>query len=241
MKSFKQLREELIKVSGQKGSNPGGTYKDTEKNTEHYIKHPDNADQAKTEVLSSKLHELMGIHTLKPKLVNVERNKTSVSTEFNHNLEPVTSKHIPHLTHEHHKQLGKIYAAGVLTKNWDAMGTGIEHGQGNVSLDKKKGHLVSTDQGGSFNFRAQGGHKDYGHDIAEKDSLRNPSMSEGAKFFNKAMEHPGVKQHVVDSLKNMHPDKVHEAFKSSGLSNWEELHNNFKQRHKKMLDNLESS
>ena len=130
MKTFNQLKEELEKVSGPKGSNPGGVYKDSETGEHHYIKHPANPDHAKTEVLSSKIHELMGIHTLKPTLVKVEHNKLSVSTKFNHDIEPIKSKHLPHLTDDHHKQLGKIYAAGVLTKNWDAIGTGIDYGQG---------------------------------------------------------------------------------------------------------------
>lgn len=236
MKSFKQLQEELKQLSGQMGSNPGGVYHDSDTNKKYYIKHPSNSDQAKTEVLSAKLHGLMGIHTLNPKLVNVSGNKPSVSSEFNDNLEPLKSEHIPHLTPEHHKQLGKIYAAGVLTKNWDALGTGIEHGQGNVSLDKKTGHLISTDQGGSFNFRAQGGHKDYGDDIAEKDSLRNPSVSEGAKFINHVMQNPEVHSHINDTLKGMNMQKVHDAFRTSGLSNWEQLHKNFVERHKKMID-----
>lgn len=236
MKSFRQFTEELQKISGQMGSNPGGIYHDSDTNKKYYIKHPDNSEQAKTEVLSAKLHGLMGIHTLNPKLVTVHGNKPSVSTEFNDNLEPLKSSHIPSLTPEHHKQLGKIYAAGVLTKNWDALGTGIEYGQGNVSHDKKTGHLVSTDQGGSFNFRAQGGHKDYGSDIAEKDSLRNPSISEGAKLINHAMSNPEVQKHVHETLKGMDMDKVHHAFKTSGLSNWQDLHKNFVERHKKMID-----
>lgn len=240
MITFKLLREALQKISGQMGSNPGGVYKDDD-GSEHYIKHPKNPDQAKSEVLSAKIHELMGIHTLKPKLAHVEPNKTSVSSKFNHDIEPITTKHMGNLTDEHHKQLGNIYAAGVLTKNWDAMGTGIDYGQGNVSLDKKKGHLVSTDQGGSFNFRAQGGHKNYGDDISEKDTLRDEGMSEGAPFFNKALAHPGVKQHVIDSLKNLNMGAVHKAFKASNLHNAEELHNNFKERHKKLLDHLTNS
>jgi hypothetical protein len=241
MKRFRQFTEELRQISGSRGSNPGGVYKDDEDDSEHYIKHPKNPDQAKSEVLSGRIHELMGIHTLKPKLINVHPNTTSVSTKFNHHLEPITSAHLSELNSEHHKQLGNIYSAGVLTKNWDAMGSNIDRGDGNVSLDKKHGHLVSTDQGGSFNFRAQGGHKHYGDDISEKDTLRDPTVSQGAKFFNKALEHPGVKEHVVDTLKNLDHKAVHTAFKESGLSNWEELHNNFKERHKKLLDNLSNS
>lgn len=239
MKHFKQLSEELKKISGQQGSNPGGRYKDSDSGKEYYIKHPKAKDQDKTEVLSAKLHELLGVKTLKPELV-AHDDKPSVKTEFNSNLEPLKSKHINELTSDHHKQIGKIYAAGVLTKNWDAFGTGIESGEGNVMIDKKKGRLVSIDQGGSFNHRAQGGHKEYGPDINEKDSLKDPHMSEGAKFVNTSLNHPGVKEHVHEALKNLDLKKIHDAFKTSGLENHEELHKNFLERHKKLLDHFSS-
>ena len=239
MKSFQQfLYEKLVQQSASRGSNDGGVYKETDDNSEHYIKHPFNPDQAKSEVLSGKIHNLMGVHTLNPKISHVESNRLSVSTKFNHNLEPLKSKHLPSLTSEHHKQLGKIYAAGVLTKNWDALGTGIEHGQGNVAIDKKRGHFVSLDQGGSFNFRASGKYKDYKNDISEKDSLRDPKISAGAHIINHAMSNPEVKPHVLHTLKRMDMGKVHEAFKNSGLHNWEELHKNFTERHQKLIDHL---
>lgn len=238
MITYKKLIEELIKQSRSKGSNAGGVYKETDDNSEHYIKHPSNPEQAKTEVLSAKLHGLMGIETLNPKLANIEPNKLSVSSEYNHNLEPLKREHLTSLTTEHHKQLGKIYAAGVLTKNWDAMGTGIEYGQGNVMKNKKTGKLVSVDQGGSFNFRAQGGHKDYDGNIPEKDSLRDSNVSEGAHFINHAMSNPEVKTHILHTLKTMDMDKVHKAFKASGLDNWEDLHKGFKERHKKFISHL---
>lgn len=237
MKLFKQLKEELTKISGQQGSNPGGRYKDDETGKEYYIKHPKAEHQDKTEVLSAKLHELMGVKTLKPELT-VHDNKKSVKTEYNSDLTPLKSHHIDKLNLDHHKQIGNIYAAGVLTKNWDAFGTGIDHGEGNVMLDKKKGHLVSIDQGGSFNHRAQGAHKPYGNDIAEKDTLRDSKMSEGARFINKSLEHPEVKEHIKQSLQNLNLNKVHEAFKNSGLDNHEELHKNFLERHKKLLDHF---
>lgn len=236
MKTYSILIEELEKISGAKGSNPGGIYKDSDTNEEHYIKHPDNQEQAKSEVLSAKLHELLGVHTLKPELKEVNKGKLSVSSKFNHNLEPLTSKHIPELTQEHHNQLGKIFSAGVLTKNWDAAGTGIESGQGNIMKDKKHGHLVSIDQGGSFKFRAQGDHKDYDHEISEHDTLRNPKMSEGAKFFKPSVDHPETKKAIKTSLENLDMDKVHHTFENSKMKDWKVLHNTFKERHKKMLD-----
>jgi hypothetical protein len=230
MKTFKIFTEELKKVSGQLGSNPGGIYKDSDTHEQYYMKTPDNHDQAKTEVLSAKLSHLMGIHTTNPEL-----HGKSIKSKFNPNLVPLTSKH-HNLTIEHHKQLGKIFAAGVLHKNWDIAGSGIDAGQGNIMVDKKHGHLVSIDQGGSFNFRAQGGHKDYDPEIHEHDSLRDSSMSEGAKRFNEALAHPETHKAIHDSLKNLDMDKVHHLFKNSGLSNHEELHTNFKARHKKLLD-----
>ena len=234
MKSFKQLTEELTKLSGQQGSNPGGKYKDNETGKEYYIKHPKAEHQDKTEVLSAKIHELMGVKTLKPELTDHD-GKKSVKTEYNNDLMPLKSQHLDKLTSDHHKQIGRIYAAGVLTKNWDAFGTGMDHGEGNVMVDKKKGHLVSIDQGGSFNHRAQGGHKPYDTDISEKDTFRDPKMSEGAKFINKALEHPEVKDHIKNTLQNLNLNKVHEEFKNSGLENHEELHKNFLEKHKKML------
>lgn len=239
MKKFKQLTEELQKITDQLGSNPGGRYKDTETNKDYYIKHPKAKDQDKTEVLSAKLHELMGVKTLKPELT-VHNDKPSVKSEYNHDLEPLKSHHIDKLNLDHHKQIGNIYAAGVLTKNWDAFGTGMDYGDGNVMIDKKKQHLVSIDQGGSFNHRAQGAHKDYGSDIDEKDTFKDPKMSEGAKFVNKALEHKEVRDHVKNTLQNLNMDHVKSAFENSGLSNASELHRNFLERHKKLLDHFSS-
>lgn len=237
-KQFKNLLEELIKQSGAKGSNPGGVYMDSDDNSQYYIKHPYNPDQAKTEVLSANLYNLLGIKTLNPKLSNVVPNKLSVSSKFNDNLETLTSQHIPKLNTEHLKQLGSIYAAGVLTKNWDVIGSGIEYGQGNIAVDKKSGHLVSMDQGGSFNFRANGGHKDYDGDIPEKDSLRNSAVSEGAHFFNHVFKNSNVKPHVFQTLQNLDMKKVHHLFKDSGLYNWQDLHHSFVERHQKLLNHF---
>lgn len=237
MKTFKQIQEELQKLSGSKGSNPGGIFKDSDTNKEYYIKHPNVPEQAHAEVLASKIHNLMGLHTLNPEVRSIN-GKTSVVTEYNRNIEPLKAKHISSLSNDNHKHLGNMYAAGVLTKNWDIVGTGIEYDQGNIFKHKNSDHLISGDTGGSFHFRAQGGHKDYGSDIAEKDSLLNPDISEGSHFFNHALAQPGVKEHVKNTLQNLDMNKVQQAFKESGLDNYEELHKNFVERHKKLLDSF---
>lgn len=239
MKSFKLFVEELQKTGSQQGSNPGGKYKDSDTGKEYYIKHPDNPDQAKVEKLTSDIHLLMGLHTLNPKVQNIN-GKSAVVSEYNNDIEPLKSHHLQDLSDENHKHLGTMYAAGVLTKNWDIAGTGVEHGQGNIFKDKKTGKLISGDTGGSFHFRAQGGHKDYTPDISEKDSLLDHSMSEGAKYFHHALSKPGVIEHIKNTLQNLNMDKVKKAFSDSGLHNHEELHKNFVERHKKLIDHFSS-
>lgn len=234
MKTFKTLIEELQKTGSQQGSNPGGKFKDSKTGKEYYIKHPNKPDQAHVEKLASDIHSIMGLNTLNPKVEHID-GKKSVVTEYNNDIEPLKSKHLNDLSDENHKHLGTMYAAGVLTKNWDIAGTGIERGEGNIFKDKKTGKLISGDTGGSFHFRAQGGHKDYTPDISEKDSLLDHSMSEGAKFFNQALSKPGVKQHIKSTLQNLDMDKVKKVFSDSGLDNHEELHKNFVERHKKLL------
>lgn len=226
----------LTKISNSTGSNPGGRYKDSDTGEEYFIKHSENPDQGKVEELSSKIHSMMGINNLEPR-----HKDGKVISKFNPHLENVKSKHIKDFSDDDHKHVGKLYAAGVLTKNWDAMGSGIDYDQGNLYRDKKSNKLVSGDMGGSFHFRAQGGHKDYDPDIKEKDSLLDPKMSEGAKFFNTSLNHPGVKDHVKQTLRNLDMHKVKKAFDDSGLKNSDDLHKNFIERHKKLLDHFEKS
>ena len=239
-KQFQRLTEELNRISSQMGSNPGGVYRDSETSEEHYIKHPYDTEHAKTEVLSSRIHELMGLKTLNPKLISMKAGTNSISTVMNKDMELVNKSHMNNFTDEHHKDIGTLYAAGVLTKNWDALGSGIEYGQGNLGIDKKKGNLISFDHGGSFNYRAMGGKKDYNIDIGEKDTLKDESISEGAKIFNNSLNRPFVKKHVHQVLRNLDLKKVKGLFKDSGLNNWEELHSNFKERHKQLLKHYET-
>ncbi len=232
MITFRKLKEALEYVLGSKmGSNEGGIHKDTETGKQHYIKYYKNPDQAKTEVLTSKIYNHMGIHTLNPEYKNIN-GKHAVVTDFNPHLERIKPHEFSKLPKSSHHQLGKMYHAAVLTKNWDVVG--LEHD--NIMKHKHTGNLHSIDTGGSFNFRAMGGHKPYGSDIAEHDTLRNRPYEPSSEVFSHTFaNHPEAEHEGLKAVKSMDMEHVHHLFKTSGISNWKDLHSNFVKRRENLI------
>jgi hypothetical protein len=201
------------KISQRLGSNPGGIFKNPKTGEKHYIKFYNNADQAKSEVAASHVYHHLGVDTLHPKLVK-HGDKLGVATKWSDEVSRVSPNY--HKWSEKNKdQLAKHFVAGVATKNWDAIG--LEHD--NI-LKHKNGKLINGDLGGSFKFRAQGGHKDFGHDIAEHKSLRNPEYPAGQAFGHHVLSH----EHIKKAVHGVHVDEDHikKIFKESGLPDHEE-------------------
>ena len=229
MKTFRQFREELVKQAGtQYGSNEGGVHVDSDTGKKYYVKNYKNPDQGKVEALTGKIYDHMGIHTLKPEM----HGESGIKTDWNEHVSTKKPSFYDHPTKEHANQLGKMYHAAVLTKNWDI--AGLEHD--NIVHNKKTDNLHAIDHGGAFHFRAQGGPKEYGSDIAEKESLRNPSNASGHIFNSAFKHHPDAEHHGLEAVKKIDDDHVHHLFKTSGLSNWKELHSNFAKRKQALID-----
>jgi hypothetical protein len=237
MKSFLQFvlesddSDEYIPHHGtQLGSNDGGIYTHKKTGAKHYIKFYKNPDQAKTEALTGKIYHHMGIHTLNPEHKVID-GKHAVVTKWNEHLKPIQPHEFEHLSEPQENHIGKMYHGGILTKNWDIVG--LEHD--NI-MKHKNGNLHAVDNGGAFNFRAQGGHKDYGPDIDEHKSFRNSPGRAASHVFNHVFKHnPNAEHEGLKSVRNMDDAVVHKDFKESGLSNHEELHRNFMERKKKLL------
>lgn len=213
----------------QMGSNEGGIHTDSS-GQKHYIKHYRNGDQAKVEALTGKIYQHMGIHTLKPQHEMVN-GKHSIVTKYNGDLKGMKPHEFEHLDHKQAGQIGKMYHAAILTKNWDVVG--LEHD--NIMKNKKTGDLHAIDHGGSFHFRAQGAHKDYDPNIGEHKSLRNNHEASGHVFSHVFKNHPEAEKSGLDSVRKIDDNHIHGLFKNSGLSNWKELHHNFNERKKKLL------
>jgi len=228
MKSFRMFLEELKPVSGtQYGSNPGGVHQDSKTGDKFYVKHYANPDQAKTEALTGKIYNHMGIHTVNPEM----HEKSGIKTKWNSDVRQMKPKEFENLNHHQANQIGKMYHAATLTKNWDIVG--LEHD--NIVHNDKTGNLHAIDHGGSFHFRARGGGKEYGPDIAEKNSLRNNNEASGHVFSTVFKHHPEAEKHGLEAVKNIDDKHIHHLFSTSGLDNWKELHHNFNKRKEALI------
>lgn len=232
MKTFSDfIRESFTKQPGsQLGSNPGGIHTD-EAGKKHYIKHYDNPDQAKVEALTGKIYDHMGIKTINPEM----HGDSSIKSKWNEHVSTKDPNFYDKPSKQHAHQLGKMYHAAVLTKNWDVVG--LNHD--NIVHHKKTGDLHAIDHGGAFHFRAQGGHKVYGSDITEKKSLRDPKLPSGHVFNSAFKHHPEAEHEGLKAVKNMDTKHVRGLFRNSGLKNWQDLHSNFEERRKNLINSYE--
>lgn len=223
------LIEELKKIGHQMGSNSGGQFQD-EQGNKFYKKHYRDGDQAKVEALTGKIYHHMGIETVHPEH-SVENGKHTITTKWNDDIRPSKPSDYSKLSKKHADQIALLHHGAVLTKNWDIVG--LDHD--NVMRHKKTGDFSAIDHGGAFHYRAQGGHKDYGPDIAELKSLKEPGRASGHVFGEVDKQHPTAYHDTIHNVRNMDDDHIHGLFKNSGLSNWKELHKNFTERKNKLL------
>lgn len=220
----------MTPVSGtQYGSNEGGVHTDAS-GKKYYVKYYKNPDQARVEALTGKIYKHMGIHTLEPEHREIN-GKHAVVTDWNPHLSQMKPKEFDKLDVHQARQVGKMYHAAVLTKNWDIVG--LEHD--NI-VKHENGNLHAVDHGGAFHFRARGGPKEYGSDIGEHESLRNNHEASGHVFTSAFRQHPTAERDSISAVKNIDDDHVHHLFKTSGLSNWKELHDNFMKRKQTLLN-----
>jgi hypothetical protein len=234
------IREALEKKGSQLGSNPGGVYQDSDNFDKFYLKFPRTSgaeDQTKTELLASKLQNLMGIRNFDPKPFTHE-GRDGIISDFREGETGLSHNNVHNLTPDQQNDIGRIFAHAVLTRNWDAVGTGLNYGSGNIRIHNGKVHGI--DPGGSFHFRAQGGIKfnGYPEDVSEFHSLRDPNINpESSNIFNTTFKsNPGAMRAGVEAARNLDMGAVEHAFRNSGLSNWEKLHETFKKRRNNFLD-----
>lgn len=219
----------MTQVGHQLGSNEGGIHED-ENGNKHYVKFYQNPDQGKVEALAGKIYDHMGIHTVNPESRQVN-GRDAVVARWNPHLVQMHHSEFKSLDTRQAEQIGRMFHAAVLTKNWDMVG--LVHD--NIVKHRETGDLYSVDHGGAFHFRARGGPKDYGPDIGEHHSLRHNDQASGDVFHHVLSNHPTAYEAGRKAVLDMDMDHVHGLFKSSGLHNWEDLHHNFAQRRAALL------
>lgn len=183
----------------QYGSNPGGIAKD-EQGNEFYHKTPVDPKQAHAEVGASELYKAVGIKTLNPEV----RDGKHVVSPWNKDAKPFgspnTIKNWLGDDPKRHVNLATLHHMAVITKNHDVIGLVNDN-----ILHDKSGNLISADQGGSFQFRAQGAHKDYTPDVDEIASFKVPHRTTGKAF---GMVHPLAFDVAAKSVKDNLTDDV---------------------------------
>jgi ADP-ribose pyrophosphatase YjhB (NUDIX family)/predicted dinucleotide-utilizing enzyme len=159
--------QDLTKVSGKEGSNEGGTYEHQGQPGlgQYYIKKPATPDHVTNELLTAKLYQLAGVHTLN--YVPVEGG-AHVATE----KEVLYKKNVSQLNEYERDAAKSDFAVHAWLANWDAAGTGGD----NVGV-RNNGEVVTLDTGGGLKYRAQGepkGNK-FGNEVGEINTLRDYS------------------------------------------------------------------
>ena len=183
-------------VGGQKGSQPGGLFKDEDGNLA-YIK-TTGGIRARMEVLSARLYELAGVKV--PDLsLTVHDGKTAVKSPWIDSAGPMTTSQMATSP-----EVAAGFVADAWLANWDVVGL---TGDNIVMTDKG---AVRIDVGGALIFRAQGKFKPLPDKVTELDTLRdpkiNPSASKVFGIFPDSVIRAGAKQ--LGSITNEQIDKA---------------------------------
>lgn len=161
-------------IGPQKGSNPGGKFKD-KNGKEWYCKFPATEDHAKNELLASKLYLAAGVDAPSLRLVS-QNGKVGIASKFVDGVTKVGAgiKSAPGAM--------EGFAVDAWLGNYDSVGTGFDN-----LLKTKDGKAVRIDVGGSILYRAQGAPKGdaYGDVVNEIDAMRDPAKNQyGAAVFS---------------------------------------------------------
>ena len=160
-------------VGGQLGSNKGGTYLAPD-GTKYYVKVPADEKIARNEVLAAKLYELSQSSVPKVGLVEID-GKLGVASKWIDD-----SKLVDWDSAAQREAASVDFATHAWLANWDAVGDVSQ--PDNIRM--VGGHPVTVDVGGSLEYRAQGGTKEFGGEAKEWDTLRDPSINPtAAKAF----------------------------------------------------------
>ena len=151
-----------FKVVGKKpgGSTEGAMIEDVFTGIKYIAKYPKNIEQAAQEAITSRAYQIAGIKTPEVKVMFGKidgEEKTFLVSEFIEDLKPYNANEVSS------EDIGRLHATATVMKDWDTVGLEKD----NITLSVNPGGrtiLVQNDAGGSMEFRAQGGPKDFEKD-----------------------------------------------------------------------------
>ena len=162
----KDYDADLEQISGKKGSNEGGLFKDKHLETFHYVKWPNSEARAKMEALTALLYTHAGVPVPSVRHISF-KGKDAVISDWIDEAAPMTLAEM-----KQHQDVRSGFAVDAWLANWDVVGLqadNVVQGPGNKAY--------RIDVGGSVLFRAQGKGKEFPEKVAELDTMRNPAKA----------------------------------------------------------------
>lgn len=208
----------------QLGSNPGGIF--TKGNNKYYVKCYKKVKQTQSEYAGTKIHALMGVKVLPIEMIEMQNKEfieahsgfgikagmLGIMSPWNPNLRVLGSRYYQ-ISAPDAEHLGRSYIAAILCENWDIIGLVVD----NQVRDSVTKELISVDHGGSFEFRAQGGDKQFNHgDINTHRTLRQYSPAKDV-FSHVFSKFPDAETNAVRKLHSIRRSAVLNVFKEAGL------------------------
>ena len=182
-KKRKQNYDEVLEqVSGQKGSNEGGLFKDKKLETLHYVKWPNSEARAKVEALAALLYTHADVPVPSVRAIKFQ-GKDAVMSDWIDGAEPMTTEQM-----RTHPEVRGGFVADAWLANWDVVGAGADN---IVSGPGAKAYRI--DAGGSMIFRAKGSPKDFSAEVGELESLKDPNTNPQAALAFKDISQADLK------------------------------------------------
>ena len=195
----KDYDKDLEQVSGKKGSNEGGLFKDKKLQTLHYVKWPNSSLRAKNEVLAAHLYEYAQVPVPSVRLIQFN-NQDAVMSDWIEDAAPMT---VDVMKTAHDVQ--RNFAFDAWLANWDVVGTAADNivkGPGNKAY--------RIDVGGSLLFRAQGKARPFEPEVKELVTMRDPGINPKAAQVFGSLTNANLKE-GAERLASVTDQQIDEA------------------------------
>ena len=229
----KDWNADLVLVSGPKGSNQGGLFKDQQTGDLHYVKWSGSDVRARIEALAGNLYALAGAPA--PGIRIIEFNgQTAVMSDWIDDAKAMTIVDM-----KAHPDVRENFVADAWLANWDVIGLAAD----NIVLGPD-GKAYRIDAGGSLLFRAQGAPKAFPPFVEEHQTLldqgKNPNSAAVFQGLTKAELLAGAAKvaSVTDAQIDAAVDAMNLPKTTDDYKDTEDLPQTLKWRLRKRRDHL---
>ena len=203
----KNWDKDLKKVSGKKGSNEGGLYKDVKTQARHYIKWPAES-HARMEYLANLLYRVADVPAPDVRLIEFG-GKTALMSDWLEDAKPMSAAEM-----KKHPDVRDNFVVDAWLANWDVVGMSAD----NIVLGPG-GKAYRIDPGGSLLYRANGALKpSFGEKVTELETMQQGGKNpQAAKVFGDLSKADMKK--LATRVTDITDSQIDEAVDRAGIPN----------------------